>query len=88
MVGGSDKSEVADKLGGFLAGGRGLYWRRWLEAGLLTGDVTPQMLLDCPINGVYDFFKCMGQEKVHFLSKINMAICASIVIHTINFVIG
>ena len=68
-LGGDDKSVVADKLGGFLAGGRGLYWRRWLEAGLLTGDVTPQMLLDCPINGVYDFFKCMGQEKSAFFIK-------------------
>lgn len=70
-LGGDDKSVVADKLGGFLAGGRGLYWRRWLEAGLLTGDVTPQMLLDCPINGVYDFFKCMGQEKSAFFIKDN-----------------
>ena len=24
-------NEMADKLGGFLAGGRGLYWRRWCK---------------------------------------------------------
>ncbi|MBO4625916.1 MAG: tetratricopeptide repeat protein [Alphaproteobacteria bacterium] len=66
---GKSKRVVADKLGGFLAGGRGLYWRRWLEAGLITGDVTPQMLLDCPVNGMYEFFQCMGEEKEAFFVK-------------------
>ena len=63
---GANTQDVANKLGGFLAGGAGMYWRRWLEAGLLTGDVTPQMLLDCPVNGMYEFFKCMGQKKDAF----------------------
>ena len=66
---GADKFNVADKLGGFLAGGRGLYWRRWLEAGLLTGDVTPQMLLDCPIKGMFDFFTCMDEKKSAFFTQ-------------------
>ena len=69
-LGGKKLQTVADKLGNFLAGGRGLYWRRWLEAGLLTGDVTPQMLLDCPVNGVYEFFRCMGQKKSAFFVEI------------------
>ena len=60
---------VADKLGNFLRDGRGLYWRRWLEAGLLTGDVTPQMLLDCPVNGVYEFFECMGGKREAFFTE-------------------
>lgn len=67
-LGGADKAEVADKLGGFLAGGRGIYWRRWLEAGLLTGDITPQMLLNCPVNGMYEFFRVMGEEKSAFFT--------------------
>lgn len=65
---GSNKELVADKLGGFLAGGRGLYWRRWLEAGLLIGEITPQMLLNCPSNGMYEFFKYMGSNKKAFFT--------------------
>ena len=68
-LGGADVHDVANKLGGFLAGGAGMYWRRWLEAGLLTGDITPQMLLDCPVNGMYEFFKCMGRSKDAFFIK-------------------
>lgn len=62
------KSDVSDKLGGFLAGGKGLYWRRWLEAGLLSGDITPDMLLNCPVNGMYEFFCYMGQEEEAFFT--------------------
>ena len=59
---------MADKLGGFLSGGNGLQWRRWLEAGLLTGDITPQMLLNCPINGMYEFYRVMGRKKSAFFT--------------------
>lgn len=65
---GADKRDVADKLGGFLAGGRGISWRRWLEAGLITGDITPQMLLNCPVNGMYEFFRVMGEKKSAFFT--------------------
>lgn len=64
----SGVNKMADKLGGFLAGGRGLFWRRWLEAGLLTGKITPQMLLECPINGMYEFFRIMGEQKGAFFT--------------------
>ncbi|HBP26852.1 MAG TPA: hypothetical protein DD611_02620 [Alphaproteobacteria bacterium] len=57
---------LGDKLGGFLAGGRGVQWRRWLEAGLFTGEITPNMLLDCPVNGMYEFYKCMDADKEAF----------------------
>ena len=60
---------VADQLGYFLKGGRGLIWRRWLEAGLLTGDITPQMLLDCPMGGLYDFFERKGGDREAFFSQ-------------------
>ena len=66
---GQSKQNVANKLGNFLVGGRGLYWRRWLEAGLLTGDITPQMLLDCPVNGIPEFFNCMQKKKDAFFIK-------------------
>lgn len=65
----NDNKEItANKLGGFLVGGRGLFWRRWLEAGLFTGYITPQMLLECPSNGMYEFFKVMGKKKNAFFT--------------------
>ena len=64
----SNTNMMADKLGEFLAGGRGLQWRRWLEAGLLTGRITPQMMLDCPANGMYEFYKYMGKKKSAFFT--------------------
>ena len=64
----SDANMMADKLGNFLAGGRGMQWRRWLEAGLLTGKITPQMMLDCPANGMYEFYKYMGKKKSAFFT--------------------
>ena len=63
---GGKPNELGDKLGGFLAGGRGVQWRRWLEAGLFTGDITPNMLLDCPINGMYEFYRYMNEDKEKF----------------------
>lgn len=60
---------VADQLGYFLKGGRGLIWRRWLEAGLFTGDITPQMLLDCPMGGLYEFFERKGGDRGAFFSE-------------------
>lgn len=67
-LGGAKPSVLADSLGNFLAGGRGMYWRRWLEAGLITGDITPDMMLRCPANGMYEFFKVMGQKKGAFFT--------------------
>lgn len=65
---GADKRDMADKLGEFVRDGLGLYWRRWLEAGLLTGQITPQMLMKCPANGMFEFFKCMGKKKDAFFT--------------------
>ena len=61
----SGKSErvMGDKLGGFVKQGRGLYWRRWLEAGLINGEITAKMLLQCPVHGMYEFFDYMGKKK-------------------------
>lgn len=65
---GASKEKIADALGGFLLEGGGIYWRRWLEAGLLTGDITPQMLLDCPLNGMYEFYRVMGGKRQAFFT--------------------
>lgn len=67
-LGGAPMHETANKLGNFMRDGRGLIWRRWLEAGLLTGDITPEMMLDCPANGMYEFFCVMGQKKSAFFT--------------------
>ena len=65
---GKSEKEVGDKLGGFVREGRGLYWRRWLEAGLINGEVTADMLLKCPVNGMYEFFAYMGKDKYAFFT--------------------
>ena len=67
IKGESDKV-LANKLGEFLAGGSGVQWRRWLEAGVITGDVTPEMLLDCPIHGMYEFYKVQERSRSAFFT--------------------
>jgi len=56
-LGGKPKQEIANTLGNFCREGRGLWVRRWVEAGLLTGDLSPEVLLDCPIDGLSAFLK-------------------------------
>ena len=56
-LGGKSKKAVANTLGNFCREGRGLWIRRWVEAGLLTGDLTPDVLLNCPIDGLSAFLK-------------------------------
>ncbi|MCQ2598756.1 MAG: hypothetical protein MJ187_00020 [Alphaproteobacteria bacterium] len=60
---GESVQKLADLLGEYQRGGGGLRVRRWIEAGLLTGDITPQMLMHCPAGGVYDFFGTIGGTK-------------------------
>ncbi len=67
-ISGKTKKVLADELGNWLAGGAGLQWRRWIEAGLMTGDISPQMLLDCPVNGIYEFYEVMGRQKEKFFT--------------------
>lgn len=63
---GQTSGNLPDKVGGFLADASGIVWRRWLEAGLISGDITTDMLLQCPINGMYEFFSYMGRKKENF----------------------
>jgi len=52
--------DMANAIGFYMKDGGGMHWRRWLEAGLITGDITPEDLLECPIGGMYDFYLYMG----------------------------
>lgn len=65
---GQSNAQVADNLGEFVKNGQGLYWRRWLEAGLLTGEITSGMLLDCPAHGMPEFFRYMKKNKSAFFT--------------------
>ena len=65
---GQSDAEIADNLGEFVKNGSGLYWRRWLEAGLLTGEITSDMLLDCPAHGMPEFYKYMNKKKSAFFT--------------------
>ena len=55
--------DMADAIGGYMKDGGGMHWRRWLEAGLFTGDIDPKDLLECPIGGMYEFYVYMGGKK-------------------------
>lgn len=56
-LGGKSKQDIANTLGNFLKEGRGLWVRRWIEAGLLTGDLSPDVLLNCPVDGLPAFLR-------------------------------
>lgn len=73
LDGGSVK-QWADALGGFVAEGGGIYWRRWLEGQIAMGNITPDELLNLPDRGMSDFYKVMGSKKSAFFvdHKINM----------------
>ena len=58
-----DVHDMADAIGEYMRDGAGMHWRRWLEAGLISGDINPKDLLKCPIKGMYDFYIYMGGEK-------------------------
>lgn len=66
LLSGACMSDVADKLGEFLKEGGGIQWRRWIEAGLLTNKISPQMMLRCPVRGMYEFYCRMGQCREAF----------------------
>ena len=60
---GADRAAVADRIGDYLGDDAGIRWRRWLEACMLNGDITPQQMLDIPINGMYEFFQLVGRGR-------------------------
>lgn len=65
---GQPMEEVGDKLGNFLADGRGMRWRRWLESCLLNGDIKPELLLECPVDGMSQFWAHVGKERENWFT--------------------
>lgn len=65
LYGGSE-SDAADGAGWYIntaKDGDGILWRRWLEACVMNGDITPQELLEVPVNGLSEFFKTVGRNR-------------------------
>lgn len=60
---GKSMEEVGDSLGNFLGDGRGMRWRRWLESCLLNGDIKPELLLECPVEGMSQFWAYVGKDR-------------------------
>lgn len=59
-ISGAPDKDLADILGIYVVGGRGLWTRRWLEGQILMGNITPKDFLNIPIQGTYEFFRLMG----------------------------
>lgn len=74
IEGAADK-KAADKLGLYVKQGRGLYTRRMIEAGIMTGQILPEVLLDVPVNGMSEFLKLMGGKKHAFFVGTGDNIC-------------
>lgn len=68
-LGGESKEKIANSIGNFLAAGRGIWWRRWLEAETFLGNVKPEMMLNCPVNGMYEFFRYAGEDKSNWFEE-------------------
>lgn len=76
---GIDKSATLGDMAGLYikAGGKlapGLVYRRWIEAGLLSGDINPMEILDLPVAGLPEFYKMMcrdvgGDKKKAFFTQ-------------------
>jgi len=62
-ISGASDRELADILGLYVVGGRGLWARRWLEGQILMGNITPQDFLNLPIQATYEFFRLMGEKR-------------------------
>ena len=62
-ISGASDRELADILGLYVVGGRGLWTRRWLEGQILMGNITPQDFLNLPIQATYEFFLLMGEKR-------------------------
>ena len=78
LLGWDKKTKLGDVSGLYIkAGGRlapGLIYRRWIEAGLLSGDINPMEILDIPVAGLPEFYKMMcrkvgGDKKKAFFTE-------------------
>lgn len=67
-LGGKGADVVANKIGNFLKGGGGIVWRRWLEAGILTGEVKPELLMECPLGAIPAFVITVGKDRKNWFT--------------------
>lgn len=77
-ISGASDRELANVLGLYTVGGRGLWARRWLEGQILMGNINPGDFLNLPEQSMYEFFRLMGGKRKVFWNgkdqniKINM----------------
>lgn len=75
---GTPIDKMAYMTGNYMKDGGGIYWRRWLEAMVLSGKVTPKMMLDMPMTGLPEFYYLVGGTRDAFFTgtgdglKLNM----------------
>ncbi len=66
---GSSDKDVANGTGWYInvkKDGDGIRWRRWLEACIITGDVTVEDVLNIPVNYMSDFFDLVGRDRANW----------------------
>ncbi len=77
-IAGATDRELADILGLYTVGGRGLWSRRWIEGQILMGNITTECFLKLPEQSMFEFFCMMGENRNVFWNgkdasiKINM----------------
>lgn len=59
---------IAGNIGNFLGGGGGIQSRRWIEAGILLGEIEPEMLLNSPMGAVGLFFARIGRDRKNWFT--------------------
>lgn len=68
--------EIGQMLANYLRSGgeraEGLVWRRWLEAGLTSGDINPLNIMNTPIGGIYEFRQYLKSKNLDMISKNNI----------------
>lgn len=65
-IGGESDRRIADILGLYTVGGRGMWSRRWIEGQILMGNINPREFLNLPIQATYEFFLMMGEKREVF----------------------
>ncbi|MDE6570697.1 MAG: hypothetical protein K2L95_00555 [Alphaproteobacteria bacterium] len=65
--------ELANTLANFLRAGNseasGLVWRRWLEACLISGDIKPEEIVQCPMGGGWAFMQYAAARGQHLIKN-------------------
>lgn len=65
---GGKLTKAADKVGEFLNDAAGIRWRRWVEACVLNGEITPEELTQIPVGGLPEFFTIVGRNRENWFT--------------------